>query len=288
MSGNAEHKTSRRGILKGAGAALAGVAATSVPGSKALAEAVAKPAAPRWVMIMDLRKCTGCRGCTVACKSEFETPLGRFRSVVQQAEYGTFPQTKKAFLPLMCNHCAGNEADKVPPCIKVCPEFPVSKMDYVAPNGEVTPYDYGATYKRPDGMVLVDNELCIGCEKCIIACPYGVRSVHPHVKAGKDPEKNGVEKCSMCQHRVDQGIAPSCVNTCQGRARIFGDINDPESEVSKLAKEWNLLEKRDETTLLPEQGTVPYLFYIDPDNVMTKVYKGKQGLSLDHFRDTFV
>jgi tetrathionate reductase subunit B len=287
MAENSNSPMSRRDLLKGAGVTLAGAAVATVPAGRALA-AAAEPAAPRWAMIMDLRKCTGCRACTVACKAEFNTPLGRFRAVVQQAEYGTFPETNKAFLPLMCNHCEGNEQDQVPPCVKVCPEFPVSRQDYVAPDGAVIAYDYGATYKRPDGMILVDNSLCIGCEMCIQACPYGVRSVHPHVKAGKEPEKNGVEKCSGCEHRVAQGVAPSCVNTCQGHARIFGDLNDPDSEVAKLAQQWNLLDNRDETTLLPEQGTIPHVFYIDPDNVLAAVYQGREGLSLEHFRDTFV
>jgi tetrathionate reductase subunit B len=288
MSKEAKNITSRRDVLKSAGVALAGVAAASVPGTGALAEAAAKPTAPRWVMIMDLRKCTGCRACTVACKSEFNTPLGRFRAVIQQAEYGAFPETKKGFLPLMCNHCAGLEESKLPPCVMACPEYPTGKREYATADGQVIGYDHGATYKRPDGMILVDNSLCIGCGACIEACPYGVRSFQPHVQAGKDPEKNGIEKCSMCEHRVDQGIAPSCVNTCVGRARIFGDINDPDSEVSKLAKEWNLLEKREETTLLPDQGTNPQVFYIDPDNLLSKVYRKRKAGVLDHYMDQFV
>jgi len=283
------NKITRREMLKSAGAAVAGVAAISLP----LGEAVAarpfgrsrKQKAPRWVMIMDLRKCIGCRACTVACKSEFNTPLGRWRAVIQEAEIGEFPNTKKIFLPLMCNHCEGNKKDKVPPCVKVCPEWPGKRKVYITPEGKRIRYRGGATYKRPDGMILFDNSQCIGCGKCIEACPYGVRSFNPLVKAGKKPEKNGIEKCTMCQHRVDNGLEPSCVNTCQGRARIFGDINDPNSEVSKLAKEYGLLENRDKTTLLPDEGTNPHVFYIDPDNLLAKVYKRREKGKLDHYRD---
>ena len=285
MSRQTGSKLSRRDMLKSAGVAVAGAAATTLPAGKALAGVAPKRDAPRWAMIMDLRKCIGCRACTVACKSEFNTPLGRWRAVVQEVEYGEFPNTKRIFLPLMCNHCEGNEKDKVPPCVKACPEWPVGRKKWDAPNGKKIRYKYGATYKRPDGMILVDNALCIGCGKCIDECPYGVRSFHPMVKAGKKPDKNGIEKCTMCQHRVDQGIEPACVNTCQGRARIFGDINDPNSEVSKLAKEWNLLEKADETTLLPEEETYPQVFYIDPDNILAKVYIKRKEKSLDHYVD---
>ncbi len=118
-------------------------------------------------------------------------------------------------------------------------------------------YRTGATYKRPDGMILLDMSLCIGCYKCIDACPYGVRFIDPRVKLTRaDREKDlGVGKCTFCDHRVDKGVVPSCVNTCQGGARIFGDLNDPNSEVSKLAKEFNLLKNRKKTTLLPNEKT---------------------------------
>ena len=84
---------------------------------------------------------------------------------------------------------------------------------------------------------MIDKSLCIGCGKCLDACPYGVRSFDPFVKAGKDPKKQAADKCDMCAHRVDNGVEPACVNTCQGRSRIFGDLNDPDSEVSKLVNE---------------------------------------------------
>lgn len=271
---------SRRKFLGGAGTAAVGAAALVTPGVNVVA---ATSKAPRWAMVMDLRRCIGCRACTVACKAENNVSLGRFRAVIQEKTTGTFPATKKAFLPLMCNHCEGNEKDKNPPCIKACPEFPGKRAVYVAPSGKKIRYRSGGTYKRPDGTVLIDSRQCIGCGKCIDACPYGVRSFNPFVKAGKDPEKQAADKCDLCVHRLDNGLEPSCVNTCQGRARIFGDLNDPNSEVSKLVKEHNLA--NDDHVLLPEENTKPHVFYIDPDNLLKQLYTKREKGKLDHYVD---
>ena len=272
-------QVSRRDVLTGAGGAAIGAAAMATPMKSA--EAAAK--APRWAMVMDLRGCIGCRACTVSCKAENGVSLGRFRTVVQEKTWGTFPETKKRFLPIMCNHCEGNEKDKVPPCVKACPEYPGERRKWTSPSGKKLRYRHGATYKRPDGLILIDKELCIGCGKCIDACPYGVRSFDPFVKAGKDPSKQAADKCDMCAHRIDNGVEPACVNTCQGRARIFGDLNDPESEVSKLVKEHNLMTA--DNVLLHEEGTDPRVFYIDPDNVMKTVYTKREKGKLDHYVD---
>ena len=199
---------------------------------------------------------------------------------------GTFPNTKKAFLPLMCNHCEGNKKDGVPPCVKACPEYPGKRLSYLTPDGKKIRYRGGATYKRPDGAILIDAELCIGCGKCIDACPYGVRSFDPFVKAGKDPEKQAADKCDLCVHRLDNGLEPACVNTCQGRARIFGDLNDPSSEVSRLIKKHNL--DTDANVLLAEEGTKPNVYYIDPDNLLKELYTQRKKGKLDHFVDRIV
>ncbi len=276
-------KLSRRKFLGNAGAAAAGTVAMTMPGAAVQA---AEKKAPRWAMVMDLRKCIGCRACTVACKSENNVSLGRFRAVVQEKTMGTFPNTKKAFLPLMCNHCDGNKEDGVPPCVKACPEYPGKRLSYTTPDGKKIRYRGGATYKRPDGAILIDAEQCIGCGKCIDACPYGVRSFNPFVKAGKDPEKQAADKCDLCAHRLDNGLEPSCVNTCQGRARIFGDLNDPASEVSRLVKEHNLA--TDDNVLLAEEGTRPNVHYIDPDKLLKGLYTQREKDKLDHFVDQIV
>ena len=145
-------------------------------------------------------------------------------------------------------------------------------------------YRDGATYKRPDGLILYKNEYCTGCGKCIQACPYGARTFNKRLISGKDSTKNGITKCTSCQHRIDAGVVPACVNICPGSARLFGDLNDPESEVAKLAKEFNLVKNREKTTLLPGENTVPMNFYIDPDNALktkmaTKKYKDNESFT---------
>ena len=271
-------KIDRREMLKGTGAVVAGAAALATPVKDAEA-ATAK--APRWVMVMDLRKCIGCRACTVACKAENDVSLGRFRTVVQEKTTGTFPNAKKGFLPIMCNHCEGNEKDKIPPCITPCPQYPGKRAKFKTPDGKTIRYRTGGTYKRPDGLVLIDKEQCIGCGKCIDSCPYGVRSFDPFTKAGADTTKQAADKCDMCAHRVENGVEPSCVNTCQGRARIFGDLNDPNSQVAQLVKEHNLAKN----VLLPEEGTDPHVFYIDPDNMLKDLYTKREKGKLDHYVD---
>lgn len=273
---------SRRDTLKAAGVAAAGIAAgTLLPAMEA---AAARGKAPRWVMIFDMRRCVGCRACTIACKAEFDIPLGAWNTVVNEEIVGKYPDSQKPFLAIRCNHCEGNEDDKVPPCVKDCPEYPKDRRKFKTSEGKTIRYRGGATYKRPDGLILYDNELCVGCGKCIAACPYGARNWNKRVKAGKDNTKNAIVKCSSCQHRVDNGVVPACVNICQGRARIFGDLNDPESEVAKLAEEFNLVKNREKTTLLPGENTVPMNFYIDYNKALTtkmatKKYKDNESFT---------
>jgi tetrathionate reductase subunit B len=269
---------SRRKMIKGAGVLALGAAAGLAPTGKA---AAARGKAPRWAFIVDLRRCTGCRSCTVACKAEMNTPLGAFRAAVYEEVTGTFPMAEKHFLPRLCNHCEGNKEDGIPPCIKDCPEYPKDRRVFITPDGKKIRYRGGATYKRPDGMVLFENELCTGCGKCVNACPYGARNFDKLLISGKDSTKNGITKCTFCQHRVDKGVVPACVNICPPRARIFGDLNDPNSQVSKLVKEFGLLENRNQTTLLPKENTVPMLFYIDPEGALMKMAVAKKKFEKD-------
>ncbi|HDH06508.1 MAG TPA: 4Fe-4S dicluster domain-containing protein [Nitrospirae bacterium] len=271
---NKKDSLSRRDLIKTGSIAVAAVAATGlIPDEADAKKKKKKKKLPRWAMVVDLRRCIGCRGCCIADKAEYGVALGRFNTVVKNVEYGKYPRPEKHFLPRLCNHCAGDPSKEwqVPPCVEICPE---SKSGERKKMGKAK-YRTGATYKRPDGMILIDPSLCIGCYKCVDACPYGVRSPDPNVTLTRpDREKDfGVGKCTFCRHRVDKGITTSCANTCQGRARNFGDINDKRSKVYKLVKEHNLLKNRDKSTLLPNEKTMPHVFYIDPDGILEKYNK---------------
>ncbi len=218
----------------------AGVAAGS--GLVAATEGLSAKGPVKWVMVIDLDRCIGCKACHVACKAEFDVRLGVFRSSVIDYEYGRYPDARRDFLPWLCNHCDN------PPCVKVCPVEPVEA------EFKGIKFTKKATYKRPDGPVLVDQQRCIGCGLCIMNCPYKVRFFDPAKKAGGNPAANPASKCDLCVHRLDAGLVPSCVNTCQGRARIVGNLNDLNSEVSKLM--------RGARVLLPEKGTKPQVYYI--------------------------
>ena len=180
---------------------------------------------PRYGMVVDLRRCTGCQACSVACKSELGVPLGVFRTWVKQVEKGRYPSVTRGFLPSLCNQCAN------PICLQNCPTQ--------------------ATYQREDGIVMVDPHRCIGCKYCIASCPYNVRHVNPFKKI--------VQKCEFCLHRVEQGLQPACVDTCPTGALCFGDLNDPSSEVSRLLSTYPV------QVLKPSRATNPQVYYIAAD-----------------------
>ena len=214
---------SRRSFMKTVGTAAAvGVGAAALPRA-----ARAAKTKPHYGMLIDLRRCIGCHACSVACKAEFDVPLGKTRSWVEYVEKGRYPNVSRSFLPRLCNHCSE------PACVPVCPT--------------------GATWKREeDGIVVVDPDICIGCKYCIQACPYDARFLNPVTGVA--------DKCDFCLHRVSQGLAPACVETCIGRARIFGDLNDPDSEISRT------IASNPVSVLRPEKGTEPNVYYIAADH----------------------
>ena len=151
--------------------------------------------------LLNQETCIGCHACTVACKSEHGVPLGAFRTWVKHIERGTFPDVKRHFSVMRCNHC--DDA----PCMDICPTR--------------------ALFRRQDGVVDFDSEACIGCKSCLQACPYDALYI--------DPESNTAAKCNFCAHRLDQGLEPACVIVCPVQAIGVGDLDDPNGSLSKLA-----------------------------------------------------
>jgi molybdopterin-containing oxidoreductase family iron-sulfur binding subunit len=197
----------------------------------------------RWAMAVDLQSCVGCSACAVACKAEHGTPPGIFWMRVVEKEEGTYPHARRVFIPVRCNHC------EQPPCETICPT--------------------GATYKRPDGIVAVDQGQCVGCQACMIACPYQVRfrwdggesyyadglTPYEQVSYGRF-EPGTVQKCDFCADRLVQGRPPACVQTCPAGALHVGDLDDPSSPLLEL------LRRRSFYRPLEELGTQPKLFYL--------------------------
>jgi tetrathionate reductase subunit B len=217
-------RTARRALLAGAAAALAGV--TLAPGIRLIevASAAAEPGTPvsskvRWGLLIDVSRCTeGCNECVLACNRENGLEGGtrptdsQWIRIVELKDRQT---GRKASAPVMCQHCAS------PPCVDVCPT--------------------GASFKRADGIVLVDRHTCIGCRYCMMACPYKARSfVHEpltHQKPDVPRGKGCVESCTLCVHRIDRGDGPACAKACPTEAILFGDLNDPQSPISRRVAE---------------------------------------------------
>ena len=251
---------SRRSVLKtGAVAAVAAGAATATTSKVAQAGEGDPDPTVKWGMLIDLRKCVGCESCSVACKTQNKVALGVFRSSVKSLEPAgqTFPNATRDQLPWLCNHC--DDA----PCIDACPveEIPAS---LTMPNDDVITYCKKATYKRPDGLVLVDEDRCIGCGKCIPLCPYGARYRHP-TKATSDGGSNVTDKCDFCVNRISNDAKPACVQTCPHNARIIGNLLDPASNISAAIAAAEADVQRIYAEPSGESGTTPNVYYIVPD-----------------------
>lgn len=199
-------------------------------------------------ILIDLTRCIGCQTCSIACKMQNNVPQNMLwnRVLTEGADVvdgssGTYPALSKVYVPVACQHCEN------PACMKVCPT--------------------GSTYKDEKGRVQIDYEKCIGCRMCMAACPYNAR-VFNWNEPVRDPDFNygdrevpvrhrGVmEKCTLCKERTDRGEDPFCVRSCMTRARVFGDLDDPTSEIFRRVTKGNA------TRLLEEKGTAPQLYYV--------------------------
>jgi phenylacetyl-CoA:acceptor oxidoreductase 27-kDa subunit len=208
----------------------------------------------RWAMVADLRRCVGCQTCTASCRQANATPPGTQWRRVLDMEVGEYPDVQRAFVPVGCMHC------DEPPCMEVCPTT--------------------ATRKRADGIVTIDYDLCIGCAYCAVACPYQARyrsdrpgpamgAATPDETLRRDDDRLGVAtKCTFCVDRIDAGTAaglrpgvdpdatPACVNSCIAKALHFGDLEDPESNVSTLLRD------NEHFRMHEELGTGPGFHYL--------------------------
>jgi Fe-S-cluster-containing dehydrogenase component len=224
---------------------------------------------PRWGMVIDLDKCTGCQACSMACRMENNVPFAgpeeaelsrvKWWHKVLRLEEGEYPHVKFTYVPRPCQHCNN------PPCVDVCP--------------------VAATYQDDEGLVLVNYDRCIGCRFCAQACPYTVRHFNwygpefpEEMQAALNPDvpvrpRGVIEKCTFCVQRLNKAkrkaeeegrelrdaelvLLPACNEVCPASARYFGDLDDPESTVSRLAhspRAWTLLE---------HMGTFPKVIYL--------------------------
>jgi tetrathionate reductase subunit B len=201
-----------------------------------------------WAFVVDTTRCIGCGSCVRACGIENDVPESYFRTWVERYEIDedetihvdspeggkhSFKQkrvhdeqiVKGFFVPKLCNHCRNSS------CTQVCP--------------------VGASYHSPDGVVLVDRKHCIGCGYCVQACPYGCRYIRHDLGTA--------DKCTLCYHRIHHGLSTACVQACPRKARICGNLKDPENPVSEV------LHSRRYSILKPDMATNPKCYYIGLD-----------------------
>jgi len=178
----------------------------------------------RPILVIDLDACMGCHCCATVCKQENYVGLGaRWNQVLEVGPTGTYPDLELYYLPVVCQQCDN------PPCVSVCPT--------------------GASYRREDGVILVNHSRCIGCQYCVLACPYGSRAYNH--------EAGIIEKCTLCAHRATKQDGPACIGPCPAQCRSYGDLDDPGSEVSRLVREAG-----DHTHHVMDLGNKPVVIYI--------------------------
>lgn len=177
--------------------------------------------AKRYAMVVDTRLCVACKACVFACKSENRVPEGHCRDWLVEEVRGRFPDLRAENRSERCNHCTH------PPCVGACPT--------------------GASHVQEGGAVLVTHRKCTGCKACIAACPYDARYVHPD---------GYVDKCTFCLHRAEAGRLPACVEVCPTACLHFGDLGDPDSEVSRL------LRSRTWKVQHPATGCEPNVYFL--------------------------
>ncbi len=243
MSHNHHDKSRRKFLGQAAGATAViapGITLMTIAQANSKDKSQGASSSQRWGMLIDTNKCPeGCTDCVTACQNEngwgdgsTDESLSNQQQKAQWIRTVTVRDKQTGHsnqLPMMCQHCEN------PACVDVCPT--------------------GASMKRADGIVLVDKHICIGCRYCMMACPYKARSfVHEplHDQKSNSPRGKGtVEACTMCVHRVDRGDQPACVEKCSGGAMLFGDLNDPNSEISRKLAEVDSTQIRADLGLNP-------------------------------------
>ncbi len=193
----------------------------------------------RYGMLIDSTRCVSCFACRLSCQTINSLEIDKAFIHFVEKEEGVYPNVKVQTLPIQCQHCEDA------PCVKNCPT--------------------GASFQRKDGIVLVDEEKCIGCKYCITACPYDAR-----VELKKDKL---VQKCNFCYQELEKGNQPACVQTCIPEARIFGDLDDPNSEINIEIK------KRNAKPILSQYQTKPKIYYVNEIKVQEQTEKDIAGLT---------
>lgn len=212
---NPEQPFRRHFLVQGA----IGIAAVAAGFSKVSAI----PTIPKWTMVIDLNRCTGCQACVIACKAQNDTAPKHFNTKVVVSEQYDESGSRSFFNPIHCNHC------DAPPCVEACSE--------------------NATFKLANGIVVTDWQRCTGKQDCVAACPYGARHVDPR-------HGNKVDKCDFCFHLLEKGLQPACVSACAPGARLFGDAKDPQGEFADYLKRSDLVPPK------PEQNLVTAVRYV--------------------------